>query len=265
MQKLNKGWLTLLLLLGACGGAIGGTNAGGESHFLRHCFEGCGDLECVADICTRSCLVSKDGCGDLTEGAACTNASVEPGSVAVCDVSCAKDGDCAKLGVSFTCEAGFCRSSAVPEPQGGAGAPPDNSGGSTASGGSTPSGGSSGGPSRPPDYCSLPFDAGSCEAAIGVFTHQDGQCVPATYGGCDGNQNRFGTLEECMATCLGQPGRQACPDGRESRKICIQCGPAGGCAKEMTVCALPCTSNTTCQGSNLWCGGNGVCEAYGCE
>jgi hypothetical protein len=51
--------------------------------------------------------------------------------------------------------------------------------------------------------CSLPFEAGSCEARIPVFAFVDGACVERIYGGCGGNANRFQTVEECTAECEG--------------------------------------------------------------
>lgn len=30
------------------------------------------------------------------------------------------------------------------------------------------------------------------------------------YGGCDGNQNKFGTQDECKAVCVEPEGRDAC-------------------------------------------------------
>jgi hypothetical protein len=90
------------------------------------------------------------------------------------------------------------------------------------------------------DVCSLPFEIGPCEAAFTVYAHVDGACVRRTYGGCAGNGNRFSTAEECLATCAGQPLPGACPPNRIAREICLACGPAGGCAKMATVCALVC-------------------------
>src|SRR5882724_4302402 len=116
----------------ACGGVVGKPTVGGESHFLRHCGDGCGKgLQCFADICTRGCVVGQDACGDLSQGALCTNASVEPGAIAICDLACASDRDCAALGSSFECSGGFCRGAApvVLEPTGG-GAGAGASGGS---------------------------------------------------------------------------------------------------------------------------------------
>jgi hypothetical protein len=101
----------------------------------------------------------------------------------------------------------------------------------------------------PPAACQLPFDVGPCRAAIGVYAFVEGACVQRTYGGCQGNDNRFFTLEECMATCLGQPVPGACPPNRVDREICLACGPAGGCGKTAKVCALVCDAN----------GGAGVC------
>jgi hypothetical protein len=41
--------------------------------------------------------------------AICTNQSVEPGQVAVCDVPCSGDDACAALGSGFACDGPFCR------------------------------------------------------------------------------------------------------------------------------------------------------------
>lgn len=109
----------LALVLLACGGTVGKRTAGGESHFLESCPESCGSgLECIAGLCTRGCLVDESDCSDLSPRAVCTNQSVEPGHVAVCDLACDGDRDCDVLGRDFRCSAGFCR---LPSD-----APPDN-------------------------------------------------------------------------------------------------------------------------------------------
>jgi hypothetical protein len=249
MKKTLEGLVATLLLVGACGGAVGKPTVGGESHFLRHCEDGCGELTCVADLCTRTCLIEQGRCGDLAEGATCTNRSVEPGSVAICDRSCRVDADCAAVGSDFGCQGGFCRPKFEPQSGGGTGATAGSAGASGAGGNS--------------DVCSLPFDAGSCRGAIPVFAAVDGKCQPKLYGGCDGNANRFNTVEECMATCEARPGIEACPAGREPQTICLGCGPAGGCAKEMRVCAQPCSAQADCDSKSLQCAG-GYCEASGC-
>jgi hypothetical protein len=88
--------------------------------------------------------------------------------------------------------------------------------------------------------CQLPFEAGVCDAFFHVYAFVDGACVQRTYGGCGGNGNRFSTLEECMATCAGQPLPGGCPPNRIPREICLACGPAGGCSQRAKVCALVC-------------------------
>jgi hypothetical protein len=120
------------------------------------------------------------------------------------------------------------------------------------------------GGSPPAAVCGLPFDPGPCRAAIGVYAAVNGTCVPRTYGGCDGNDNRFSTLEECMAVCEGRPLPYGCPAGRIAREICLACGPAGGCPNFTTVCALSCDATTTCPFELPTCY-DGVCQQALCE
>jgi len=57
--------------------------------------------------------------------------------------------------------------------------------------------------SQVPELCSLPPQIGSCRAAFQMF-YYDGEskeCKPFIYGGCEGNENRFETMEECTKTC----------------------------------------------------------------
>lgn len=53
--------------------------------------------------------------------------------------------------------------------------------------------------------CSLPLESGPCDAYVPSFgfSQPDGHCVPFVYGGCQGNDNRFSTLEACEAKCGG--------------------------------------------------------------
>lgn len=267
-------WRYLLLGVGlaACGGAVGVPTVGGESHFLRHCDEGCGkELTCVADLCTRGCVVAKDSCSDLNARATCTAASVEPGAVAVCDAPCEGDADCSSLGSAFDCQAGFCReqipsgsagATSGPEPgaTGGASEPTTAGAAGAAGGGSEP-----GATFTPPARCLQPFDASTCDANFKVFAFDQGHCVEASWGGCEGNDNHFLTLEECLAVCEGRPDRNPCPEGRVAQQICISCGPAGGCGESIMACALPCTLQEECTGmATLGCA-LGVCQAYGCD
>lgn len=104
----SAGLMTLGLFWG-CGGALG-SSSGGESHFLIQCDDTCGGgLSCIAGVCTRGCVLDEeDRCEDLHADAECTD-SIEPGEVAVCDVACAADDDCASLGANYSCETGQCR------------------------------------------------------------------------------------------------------------------------------------------------------------
>jgi hypothetical protein len=117
-----------------------------------------------------------------------------------------------------------------------------------------------------PLACQLPFEVGPCDAAIPVYAFVNGACVQRTYGGCEGNGNRFSTLEECLATCAGQPVPGGCPPNRVAREICLACGLAGGCAKMATVCALVCDADagaSACVDIYLSCY-QGVCQVAHC-
>lgn len=56
-----------------------------------------------------------------------------------------------------------------------------------------------------PSVCELDFDAGWCSAAFEVYWYNptEGACEPRFYGGCEGNENRFETLEACEQACGG--------------------------------------------------------------
>jgi hypothetical protein len=272
-MKPNRSiWGTTLALLwlAACGGAVGTPTVGGESHFLRHCGDGCGPgLECVSDVCTRACRVDNGGCSDLAATARCTNQSVEPGELAVCDLACKKPADCRGLGADFDCDSGFCRGPALAGQSGsggeGAGGSAGTTGGSSGAGttGGSSGAGGTGGVPVPPARCLLPFEPSSCEAAIPVFAFEDGQCVPKTYGGCEGNDNRFSTIEECWSVCEARPAAAPCPEGRVEREICLECGSPGGCGTLATVCAQPCDAVDAPCNRGFSCQ-DGFCEAGPC-
>lgn len=115
-------------------------------------------------------------------------------------------------------------------------------------------------PWQPPPQCALPFDPGLCQANQRVFAAVDGICIEQHYGGCDGNDNRFRRLEECLAVCEGRPVPRSCSEGRVERRICVECGDNGGC-KAFSACAKPCTDTTEC--GPLHCI-EGVCQAGFC-
>src|SRR6476659_9428996 len=109
--RLALGATLGVLIAGACGGVLDRNPiTGSESHFLAYCADGCGPgLDCIGGICTRPCLTGTTSCSDLASSAACTNLSVEPGQVAICDVSCAGEDSCTALGEDYACNQGFCR------------------------------------------------------------------------------------------------------------------------------------------------------------
>uniref|UniRef100_R4G2X8 KP-Hem-8 n=1 Tax=Hemiaspis signata TaxID=355698 RepID=R4G2X8_9SAUR len=54
-----------------------------------------------------------------------------------------------------------------------------------------------------PKFCELPADSGSCKGDFLAFYYNPDkhQCLEFSYGGCDGNDNNFKTIEECKRTC----------------------------------------------------------------
>ncbi|XP_070762381.1 kunitz-type protease inhibitor 2 [Enoplosus armatus] len=55
------------------------------------------------------------------------------------------------------------------------------------------------------DQCTVTPDPGPCRAAFFMFYYDPNTatCQSFVYGGCHGNQNRYGTVEECMTRCSG--------------------------------------------------------------
>ncbi len=89
---------------------------------------------------------------------------------------------------------------------GGAGAgEPSASAGGRATGGATGTAGDV--------HCQEPWDAGPCDAEIPVFWFDvaTNRCEPRTYGGCEGNANRFDTLVSCEQDCAEVRGPGSAP------------------------------------------------------
>jgi hypothetical protein len=205
--------LCITLLVVACGGAVGQSTAGGESHFLRHCAESCGEgLECVTGVCTRGCLVGQDSCTDLSPDATCTDQSFEPGAIAVCDVSCSVASDCDKLGNTYDCEDGFCRGPALSNeppgsnPSGNAGQGGGAGTGTAANGGSAGSGGA---PVACIVWSTVRVAAENCAP--------DGVCVDDPTDACDPDVEPDcpGTCRSTEPTlpCGGSVANAHCPPG----------------------------------------------------
>ena len=56
------------------------------------------------------------------------------------------------------------------------------------------------------DTCSLPPATGPCRGAIPAYYYDSssGTCQQFTYGGCQGNENKFSTVRDCLRRCSPQ-------------------------------------------------------------
>lgn len=79
----------------------------------------------------------------------------------------------------------------------------------------------------------LPPDPGPCEASVPSYAYdvETGLCLPFIYGGCEGNENRFETAEDCYRMCEGPRvgGTAYCEASSECHPIstgCCGCAPA---------------------------------------
>lgn len=97
--------------------------------------------------------------------------------------------------------------------------------------------------------CTSAFDSGPCDAAISVRWHDPatGACVVQSYGGCEGNDNRYDSLEACQAACPPPSAQSDCGAGRTLISTCLECGPLGPCLTQYPVCAKQCESDADCE------------------
>uniref|UniRef100_A0A8D0BUG5 Uncharacterized protein n=1 Tax=Salvator merianae TaxID=96440 RepID=A0A8D0BUG5_SALMN len=89
-----------------------------------------------------------------------------------------------------------------------------------------------------PEICFLPADRGPCKAYKSHFFYNpdSNQCEKFIYGGCQGNENNFETLQKCRDTCVEKPG--ICP--RPNRDL-------------VTVCQEKCAHDWSCPGPQKCC------------
>ncbi|WP_233561997.1 BPTI/Kunitz domain-containing protein [Sorangium cellulosum] len=111
------------------------------------------------------------------------------------------------------------------------------SGGGAVTGSGGGSVASSGAGGELPARCALPQDVGPCDAAIPRYWHDPstGVCVPFTWGGCDGNENRFESLAACQEACQGgAPDMDTCASAGDcvlaSPRCCASCDPVDASA-----------------------------------
>ncbi|XP_067323241.1 chelonianin-like [Anolis sagrei] len=96
------------------------------------------------------------------------------------------------------------------------------------------------------DVCSLPKDAGPCDAAHPRWCYNwaGRRCEKFTYGGCGGNGNNFRTLEECQGSCghHGLPSGAAgeCPTIHGSGPCVDYCGSDDTCGPGQKCCSNGC-------------------------
>lgn len=67
-------------------------------------------------------------------------------------------------------------------------------------------------PVEPQKACSLTKDGGTCSnyTVKYFFDLEYGGCSRFWYSGCDGNDNRYDSVEECKSTCEAPTGKDAC-------------------------------------------------------
>jgi hypothetical protein len=111
-----------------------------------------------------------------------------------------------------------------------AGAAGDGAGraGAPGGGGSEAGSAGAGGADPVPDVCSLPPDVGPCDGAFEryYFDEPSGECRTFSYGGCQGNENNFGTLSECDQACrseLPPTPLDACTRPTDCRRMAKDC------------------------------------------
>ncbi len=159
------------LALGCGGTATTEVTLGSESHFLAYCDSVCdGGFDCIGGICTRSCMAGGAECSSIGAGVECTNQSVEPGEVAVCDVRCTRGGDCLAVGSDYACEGGYCRTGSRGDGAGGSGSASGSGGadgsGASGAGGSGGANGNAGGLNSCEDFRDAPKATSEAEGIV---------------------------------------------------------------------------------------------------
>nr|XP_032618317.1 papilin-like [Chelonoidis abingdonii] len=96
------------------------------------------------------------------------------------------------------------------------------------------------------DVCKLPVDSGSCFSYVTRYFYNfvTKKCEAFTYGGCEGNGNRFASIDECLRTCGSAEKPGFCP--KTTGGLCILgCNDDDDCVGAEKCCSNGC--GRTCQ------------------
>nr|XP_006131444.2 papilin-like isoform X5 [Pelodiscus sinensis] len=96
------------------------------------------------------------------------------------------------------------------------------------------------------EVCKLPMDSGSCFSYQTRYFYNwfTRKCEAFTYGGCEGNGNRFASIDECLRTCGSAEKPGSCPT--TTGGLCILgCNDDDDCAGRDKCCSNGC--GRTCQ------------------
>lgn len=176
---LGRVWLAIVVCAGSFASCRGksATTEDNEAHFLDACSDTCsGGLTCICGVCTKSCT-AQGSCGELSANASCEDSCAEA-STKICDVACADDAECSRLGGGFVCNAGHCRQDAEVA-SGGTG----NTGGTGGAAASAGAGGDAGSPlrackARPAASPSLPDPTELDPEVLARAAAVVGSCIP---------------------------------------------------------------------------------------
>ena len=65
-----------------------------------------------------------------------------------------------------------------------------------------------------------PANSGTCRAAFKRWTFEEGACRKFIYGGCGGNDNRFGNKTECEDVCGVKERSMSLDQELEGKRVC---------------------------------------------